>query len=227
VKRTLAALLLGSLCLGLCVGGAGVAHADCDTRLGWIDARLVRTARRARIWSWSWGIVLGASTVGSLVVVPFVSDEERPDWYVNVFTSGVGMLPLLIAPLPVMHDGDTLHGKLAGLPAGGDRCALLAEAEIMLARDAEGEAAGRAWWNHALNLVLNGGAGLFLGLVYDRWQSALLTAVGGTAVGEVMIFTQPVDSVDDLRAYRSGAIALTVRPMTSPGHIGLVLMGSW
>ena len=203
------------------------AQADCASRLDWIDARLARTAHRARVWSWTWGITLGASTVGSLVAVPLVADEERPDWYVSAFTSGVGLLPLVIAPLDVMHDSDVLRAKLEALPAGADRCPLLVEAETMLVRDAEGEALGRVWWNHGLNVVLNGGAGLFLGLVYDRWQSGLLTAVVGIGVGELMIFTQPVDTLDDLREYRTGAISLTVQPVANPEQFCVILAGSW
>jgi hypothetical protein len=207
---------------------AHAAGEDCAARLAWIDARLSRTAHRARVWSWSWGVVLGASTVGSLAVVPFVADEERPDWYVGAFTSAVGLVPLVVAPLAVMQDGDELHAQVVALPAGADACVLLADAERRLARDAEGEAEGRAWWNHALNLAVNGGAGLFLGLVYDRWESGLATAAVGIAVGEAMIFTQPVDSVDDARAYRAGAISLTVSPMTMPrGGVGLVVAGSF
>jgi hypothetical protein len=194
---------------------------DCEARLGWIDARLGRTARHARLWSWGWGIGLGVSTVGSLVAAPFVAEEERPDWYVNAFTSAVGMLPLIIAPLPVMHDADEVHGLT------GDACARLAQAELLLARDAQGERAGRAWWNHALNVVLNGGAGLFLGLVYDRWQSGILTAVVGTAVGEVMIFTQPTGSLDAEAAYRRGELSLTVKPLTHRGDFGVFFAGSF
>jgi hypothetical protein len=97
----------------------------------------------------------------------------------------------------------------------------------MLARDAQGEREGRAWWNHALNLVLNGGAGLFLGLVYDRWQSGILTAVVGTAVGEVMIFTQPTGSIDAETGYRRGEVTLSVKPLTHRGEFGLFLGGSF
>jgi hypothetical protein len=213
---------------------ADAAGDDCAARLAWIDARLARTGHRARVWSWSWGLGLGALTVGSLALVPFVADEERPDWYVSAFTSAVGIVPLVLAPLDVMHDSTELHARLAALPADADRCALVEDAERRLARDAEGEAAGRAWWNHALNVAVNGGAGLFLGLAYDRWQSGLVTAVVGTAIGEAMIFTQPVDTIDDARAYRAGDLTWTVIPMTRPSagagaerRFGLVLSGSF
>lgn len=238
MRRTLAALAAAASLVTLvpahAAGEATTAREDCAAQLAWIDARLARTAHRARVWSWSWGLGLGALTVGSLAVVPFVADEERPDWYVSAFTSAVGIVPLAIAPLAVMRDGDALHAQVVAMSAEGDRCALLADAERLLARDAEGEAEGRAWWNHALNLAVNGGAGLFLGLVYDRWQSGLVTAVVGSAIGEAMIFTQPVDSLDDARAYHTGAISLTVMPMTRPGAggasargFGLLVTGSF
>jgi hypothetical protein len=236
IAAWVAAASFAALALPACPARA--AGDDCAARLAWIDARLARTGHRARVWSWSWGLGLGALTVGSLALVPFVADEERPDWYVSGFTSAVGILPLMIAPLEVMHDATDLHARLAVLPADADRCALVADAERRLARDAEGEAAGRAWWNHALNVAVNGGAGLFLGLAYDRWQSGLVTAVVGTAIGEAMIFTQPVDSVEDERAYRAGAISSTVTPMTpldagiggargGERRFGLILTGSF
>jgi hypothetical protein len=55
------------------------------------------------------------------------------------------------------------------------------------------------------DIALNVGAGLLLGLGYDHWRSGIVSAVVGTTVGEIMIFTQPVDSVADLELYRSGA----------------------
>ncbi len=57
----------------------------------------------------------------------------------------------------------------------------------------------------------------------------MLTAVVGSAVGELMIFTQPTGAEGDARAYRSrGAISLTVMPMTlagAPGGLALWLHG--
>jgi hypothetical protein len=199
--------------------GAGVARADepadCERRLHWIDARLARTAHRARVWSWGWGIGLGAATAANLAVVPLVDADVRVDYYVGAATSFIGVVPLLLLPLEVMDDADTLHARIAG---GGACAALLPEAEQLLARDAANQADGRAWWVHAANVVLNGGAGLLLGFGYDHWTSGVLTAVVGTGIGEAMIFTQPVDSLGDLEHYR-------VTPLLAPGQVGLLLGG--
>jgi hypothetical protein len=206
--------------------GSARGEGECTDRLHWIHARLARTAHRARVWSWSWGLVLGASTVGSVAAVPFVAREDRVDYWVSAATSAVGLVPLLVMPLDVMSDADALGVLLPGAPSMGGPCALLDQAEVMLARDAASEAQGRAWWVHVVNWALNGGAGLVLALGYDHWTSGVLTAVVGGGIGEAMIFTQPVDSVDDLRAYRAGT--LTLAPLRVPsGGFGLAIVGTF
>jgi len=224
LRRALALLLL----LGVLLGRGGDARADdCPARLHWIDARLARTAHRARVWTWGWGLGLGAATAANLAVVPFVERGDRVDWYVGAATSFVGLVPLVLLPLDVMDDSDALHARIAALAPGEDGCALLGEAERTLAHDADNQAEGRAWWMHAANVALNGGAGLLLGLGYDHWGSGVLTAVVGMGIGEAMIFTQPVESADDLRRYRAGDLTWRMTPLGGPRGLGLTMSASF
>jgi hypothetical protein len=206
---------------------ASGAASDCGARLSWIDGQLVTTAQRARVWSWGWGIGLGALTIASLAAVPFVDRPDRVDYYVGAATSFVGLVPLVVLPLTVMDDAKVLHAKVS---ASADCADLLREAETILAGNAANQAEGRSWWMHVANIVVNGGAGLFLGLAYDHWPSAVVTGVLGTAVGEAMISTQPIDSITDLARYQRGeweGWRLQVSPVVAQGRLGITVVASF
>jgi hypothetical protein len=83
--------------------------------------------------------------------------------------------------------------------------------------DAQNQKDGRRWWLHVGNVVLNTGVGLFLGLGYHHWFAGALNAIGGSAIGELIIFTQPTSSVDDLRQYRTGDLGGNPRGLAYGG----------
>jgi len=191
-------------------GGEALAGLDGELRLRWIDARLTTTAEHARLWTWGWGIGIVGGTLANLAPLPFVAKQDRIDWYVGAGTTIVGIVPLIIAPLDVVEDARELHARVAG---GAGRassppalCALLADAETRLVRDAQNQADGQRWWLHAGNVLLNSGVGLFLALGYRHYVAGVFNAVFGSAIGEAIILTQPTGSIDDLAAYRRGAI---------------------
>jgi hypothetical protein len=189
------------------VGGSSALLAvDGELRLRWIDDRLARTAHRARVWTWGWGAGLVVATVGNLVPLAFVPPDDRIDWYAGAATTVVGIVPLLIAPLDVVGDSRSLRAEMAAWRDGADLCPLLASAEAKLVRDAKNQADGRRWWYHVVNVALNAGVGLFLGLGYDHWLAGGFNAVSGAAIGEAIILTQPTSSIDDLAAYRAGSL---------------------
>lgn len=193
---------------GRCPAPAGSApileSVDPELRLRFIDQQLARTAHHARVWTWGWGIGIGVGTIGNLIPLAFVAPQDRIDWYVGAATTAVGVLPLVIAPLDVVGDSRALRARLAARAPGDDVCALLADAETKLVRDAQNQADGQRWWLHAGNVLLNTGVGLFLALGYRHWAAGAFNAIFGTAIGEAIILTQPTSSIDDLRAYRSG-----------------------
>jgi hypothetical protein len=182
-----------------------LAAIDGQARLAWIDSHLTSTARQARLWTWGWGIGIGAATVGNLVPLAFVSPGDRIDWYTGAATTVIGIVPLLIAPLEVIGDARALHVEVASA-SESQVCKVLADAENRLARDAANEAEGRRWWLHPANVLLNTGVGLFLALGYHHWAAGAFNAIGGSAIGEAIILTQPTGTIEDLRRYRSGEL---------------------
>jgi len=188
-------------------GGPTLADIDPELRLHFIDDRLGRTAHRAKVWTWGWGIGIGAATVANLIPLAFVPPEDRIDWYVGAGTTIIGVVPLLIAPLDVVADSQALRARLAARGPTDDVCALLADAETRLVRDAKNQADGQRWWLHVGNVVLNTGVGLFLALGYHHWAAGAYNAILGSAIGEAIILTQPTSTIDDLRAYRAGSLA--------------------
>jgi hypothetical protein len=195
-------------------GGATLASIDPELRLRFIDERLARTAHHAQVWTWGWGIGIGASTVANLIPLAFVAPEDRIDWYVGAATTVIGIVPLIIAPLDVVEDSRALRGRLATRSATDDVCALLADAEKKLVRDAQNQADGQRWWLHVGNVALNTGVGLFLALGYHHWGAGAYNAILGTAIGEAIILTQPTSSIADLRTYQSGSFGYPARQLS-------------
>lgn len=191
-------------------GGAEARVADIDgrARLRWIDGRLSREAPRMKLWNWGWAAGIAAGGVGTLIAVPFVSRDSRIDYYTGAGAAAIGVVPFILAPPKVIDDARALHGTLIGAPPQTDDqvCKLLAEAEVMLVRDARNEHATSAWWAHVGNVVFNAGLTLFEGLGFHRWTGGLINGISGLAVGEAVIFTQPTRTVDDLAAYNRGDI---------------------
>jgi hypothetical protein len=190
-----------------------------ELRLQWIDAELGRSAHRAKVWTWGWGIALGAGAVANLAPLLWVPKDERIDWYTGAFTNTIGIVPLLIAPLDVIGDSRDLRARLAARD-GLDVCALLADAETRLVRDAQNQADGRRWWLHAANFALNAGVGLFLGVGFGHWKNGLFQFATGVVIGEAIIFTQPTGAIDSLRKYRDGSLDGGAGPPASVSFTG-------
>jgi hypothetical protein len=202
-------------CTAAVVKGTPVlARIDAEVRLRFIRERLRVEARRARIWSWSWAGIYTGLTAGQLIPVPFVSRGQRPDLYVGAGASFIGLIPLVVMPLSVMHDQKWLERRLASAPPGTHECVLLAEAETLLLRDAKNEAFGRSEVVHLGNVVVNMIVFSIIGAGFGHWASAALSMATGVVVGEAMIFTQPVGAVDDLRRYRAGDFGPAAAPAT-------------
>ena len=101
--------------------------------------------------------------------------------------------------------------------------------EEIFVRDAANEAAGAGWRAHGLALGFNVARSLVLGLALNHWRGALFSGVGGIAVSETQILTQPTGAVTALRRYREGALGAReetsaswfVVPTLAPGHAGI------
>lgn len=210
---------------------ASVGELEPARRLAFIQSHLHEDARRARIWTGVWGASYSVLTVGQLALAPLFSPADQSDFYVGAVSSAGGVAALLAVPLTVMEDSPTLDALAARQPESVD-CAVLAEAERLLVRSAQSEEEGRGLLMQGANVVYNVLTGLVLGLFFDRWPSAALTAATGWLLGEVMILTQPTGAQDALRAYREGktlsgegraALDWRVGVAMAPHHVGLQL----
>lgn len=198
---------------------AGLAAIPAADRLQFIRKELAASARKDRIWSYTWMALYGAAATAELALIPVTASDARIDNYGIAATSFIGFAGQLILPLHPIADQRRLEARLRAAPPGADPCALLADAEHILDRAAESEHKGQGPLLHTLNFVVNIAAGLVVGLVGGRWTNALLQIFGGAAVGETSILTQPIDSVRLLDRYRSGNLAS--RRAAAPLHFAI------
>lgn len=210
---------------------AGLAAIDAGQRLAFIRAELDADALHRKRWMVGWTSAMAGLTAVPLGVAPFVDADSRIDMYVTAGKSFVGLAD-------VLYNSFTTLGGPRRLEGSGDEpatCARLAEAERLLVKNAAGEVLGRAWWNHALNLVFNGAVGVVHSVVWSRYPTGPTSAVIGMAVGELMINTMPDEAVGALGRYRMGrlapsrgpAVTLSVAPALGSSLVGLQLAGSF
>jgi len=177
--------------------------ADSEERLGFVSERLRADARDARVWQWGWGLGFSALAVGQAGLALTRSDRgERAELYVGAGKSVLGLVPVLLVPVPAMRDAGVIDGQLAAAAGGDGRCALLPEAELSLGRSADDEAFARSWLAHTATVAVNGGGLLLVGIGYHRWVTGSVGAVVGTVIGEIEIFTRPTGALLGRRGYQ-------------------------
>lgn len=214
-------------------GSASLVSIDSAVRLRFLRERLRAETRRVRIWSWAWAGAYSALTVGSLALLADGDANKRPDHIVTAAASLIGLGSKVVTPQPILHDQAWFERRIARAPAGESQCALVAEGERLLAHAAHGEAFGTGTLLHLGTFLVNVAGGLTLGIAFDHWGSAALQGVGGIAIGELMIFTQPEGAERDLERYRAGNLGLppASHPLTSwrvvPTANGLAVAGEW
>ena len=196
-------------CQSIPGGTTALGRLDAQERIDFIQASLRRGARRARIWAWTWAGIYSTLTAGELVLgLTASSSDTKIDDFVGAGASFVGVAVLGILPLKVLGDQRWLERRLKHVRLDEDRCAILADAERLLLRDAASEAFGSGPLVHAGSLLFNAALGVFLGAVFGHWDQAAITALTGAAVGEIQIVTQPTDVVRSLSRYRNGDLGI-------------------
>ncbi len=175
--------------------------AEVSRRLAFIEARLQSGTAASNRWWNAWFYGWTAFSVTQAAVALATTDRGlRIDMAVGAASSSLGVLPLGVFPLPSLRAA----AKLGALPAASpaERRRKLARGERLLKESAEAEALGRSWINHALGATVSLGFGLLLGLAYKRPVSGVINTVGGIALTELQIFTQPTAAIDDYRTYQ-------------------------
>ncbi len=172
-------------------------------------------AVRASIWRWGWGGTYAALTIGQAIAIPFLKDPgDRIDFIVGAISAGIGTLFVVLAPLDVIGHAPKMK-ELPATPEG------LADAEKLLIADAADEAFNVSWLMHLGNVLFSVATGLVLGLGWQRWESGIINAVVGVAVGEIMIFTTP-GSLKQL----TRPPPITVAPLVSSTITGGLAVGA-
>ncbi len=222
---------LSDECTASLVGGEpALQQLNAETRLHFIRERLRIDARNARIWSYSWGTIYSALTVGQFVAAPLVSHASGLDLYVGGSAALVGVIPLVVTPLKVIGDEKRLDEIEADTPTTTP-CVALAWTEELLNRDAANEGQGQSLLFHGGNVVVNAGIFLIIGAGFGHWTSATISLLTGIATGEIMILTQPVGALKALRQYRRGELAspsagvrIGIAPLLARNSSGVVLI---
>jgi hypothetical protein len=219
-------------CAPITGAAPGLERIDARVRLGFLRERLRVAARHTRIWTWTWAGLYSSLTVGELALLAGADRHAQIDNGIGAGASFVGVLSIALSPQTVIADQYWLERRLRRAPPATDVCALVADAERLLVRDAKSSAFGKSALVHAGNFAFNIGVGLLLGIGFHHWDQAALQGLTGIAVGEVMILSQPNDTVDDLRRYRAGNLGLppsfhkvswAVAPTAARDRAGLVL----
>jgi hypothetical protein len=207
---------------------AALAYRDDAERLAWIDREMRHTAHKAKVWEWGWGIGIVGATAIDLAMIPILGDtrSNRIDFGIGAATTIVGLLPLVVLPPRVIHDRRALDIEIE---RDGTNCTVLADAERRLRADARNARQSRAWYMHAANVVFNA-AVFFLFGADGHWFSGALNGVGGAIVGELIIYTQPIDDIAALRRYEKGDLgepktrtSWTISPILTSRGIGFGL----
>jgi hypothetical protein len=157
-----------------------------------IQQELDHEACHERLWWNGWMIGYGAATVGQGVAAGLDSDPDtRADKGVGAATSFLGVLGVLISPLPEI---DAAAKALRAMPTEGEEASRARDQAAITLREqaANVEREQRSWIPHILNFVVAGGSSLVLGLGFERGAGPAARNFGASfAVGELQIWTQP------------------------------------
>ena len=187
-------------------GMEGAASFDGEERLKFLDAALRKASRRHGAWTWAWvAAYSGLATYNILWATVNANEEKKIDGAVGAFGSLVGLAVIAVMPPKAIAD----QWRLARLMRDkGPVCALVAEGERMLARDADGEEFGHSALVHTGTIAFNAVLGGLLAGVWHHMDQAAITSMVGTAIGELQILTSPTTASKALERYKSGDLSL-------------------
>jgi hypothetical protein len=203
VSLSLLALALTTLTSSARAEGMG--DAEVTRRLSFIEQHLESGTAAADRWWYGWYAGYSALTVGQFAIALAVDDPRaRADNVVGAVASSLGVIPLGFFPFTPRSAAADLRVYPATTPA--ERRRKLAAAERLLHAASDVEIQGRSWITHALGFSVSIASGLVLGLGYHSTRGALLNSLGGVALTELQIFTQPTAAIGAWQAYELGQI---------------------
>lgn len=192
---------------------ASMPDEELTARTDFLIERLEAGQRNAQIWQygfttgWSLGVVVGSAQAAATD-----SADTRVNGIVTATKSVIGVARLLIWP----HPGRLGADEVLAMPSGSrdERVARLLAAEQQLVRTANYAEQRTEWLPHLANVALNAaGAGIIAGIGDET--DAIVSGVVGVAAGELLLWTMPWRSGDDLEDYRSRFGGGPTKPSTS------------
>lgn len=206
-------------------------------RIEFLHHSLQATARTERRFALTWSLGYVGLAAGSWVLLPLSSDPQgqRISSTFSSATALAAALVALIEPLRVIADKRRLDRLLAESPARLHPCAVLAEAERLLAHAAANEHGARGPRARLFGFFTTVGLGLIHGYALNRPESAVTSTVIGIFLSQFMIVTRPTTAIRRLERYRRGdlseaeppapilSVSATVSPIGS--SYGLALAG--
>ncbi len=184
---------------------SGLSNAEIDSRVAFLTERLQDGKRNATFWQegFTVGWTVGAG-LGTAQAILANSSETRANGIVTAVKAAIGVTRLVVWPHPgrlgaepiLAIEGDSREARLARLEAG----------ENQLARTKKYASSRTDWLPHVANVGLNlAGGGVLLGV--GRTSDALVSAGIGIVFGELLIWTSPARSVQDVEDYRRDFVA--------------------
>jgi hypothetical protein len=157
--------------------------------------------RHARVWFWGWSGFYSAVIVGETAIAATTGNSgARTNAYVNIASSSVGLLAIVLRPPPAAFGLDAIRA----LPEATEeeRRAKNRALRALFDRAVAEERFYRSPLNHVIGLTVNAGIAALLYFGYHLGTRALITLFGGSAVWEAQVLTYPAkarDAADGLR----------------------------
>ena len=201
---------LAQSCAPLAPGEPVLTQPEAQARLTFLASELEAESERAQLWSGLWRSGYTAIAAAQMAVTPFQVREDRLESYVNTGSSLVGVLALTLSPLDVIEHGKGLRARAVRMAKERGVCAALATVQDTLAADAADEQQNKGWVTHVGNVAFNLAIGAVLAFAMHDKTSGAINVVAGTAVGEVMMATQP-DRLRRVLQDRRGGLPETLK----------------
>ncbi len=155
----------------------------------------------ARIWYWGWSGFYGAVVLGETVIAATTTnDGARTNAYVNIVSSGVGMLAVLLRPPPAAFGLEAIRAMPEDTEL--ERAAKASALRELFERAVSEERFYRSPLNHVIGLTVNAGLAALLYFGYHLGARALLGLIAGSATWEAQVLTHPTGARDASESLR-------------------------
>lgn len=222
-----AGLVFTPLVLAIGLGSANatpktISDEEVAKRLAFLEARLNQGEKAATLWWNVWFYGWEGLTMAQFAWALTTKDSgTRIDMAIGAASSTLGVLPLGLLPFPAKTAPQDLAKFAANTPnTPTARRQKLIFAEHLLHAAADDEILRRSWVNHAVSIGVSIGVGLILAVGYERPIPGLFNTIGGIALSELQIFTQPTAAINDLHDYQRFGITPTPTTKQKPASIG-------